>query len=328
MSETTRLADVLDRQREEEREQALRTLLTRPLLAAGDPALALVRRHAEYLREWFARETGWWLTVERGCARLYKRPVALDDATRGQPGFDRDRYVLLCLACAVLERSDAQITLRTLGERLLEAVADPELAARGFAFTLEPIRERRALVQVCRLLLELRVLARVAGDEEAYVNEAGDVLYDVNRRALAALPASTRGASYIAATDPDAPFERRLGTLVEEYAPDSAEGARAAVRHRLARRLLDDPVTYYDELGEDERQYLATQRGPMAQRLAQASGLTAELRAEGIALVDGDGDLTDEELPAIGTEAHATLLVAGYLSAAARERPGTLSASI
>ena len=105
MSETTRLADVLDRQREEEREQALRTLLTRPLLAAGDPALALVRRHAEYLREWFARETGWWLTVERGCARLYKRPVALDDATRGQPGFDRDRYVLLCLACAVLERS-------------------------------------------------------------------------------------------------------------------------------------------------------------------------------------------------------------------------------
>ena len=55
---TTRLADVLDRQREEEREQAVRALLRRPLLATGDPALALVRRHSDYLRDWFSRETG------------------------------------------------------------------------------------------------------------------------------------------------------------------------------------------------------------------------------------------------------------------------------
>jgi uncharacterized protein (TIGR02678 family) len=326
MSEaTTRLADVLDRQREEEREQALRALLRQPLLATGDPALALVRRHSDYLRDWFARETGWPLLVERGCARLYKRPAVTSDATRGQPELDRDRYVVLCLACAVLERADAQVTLKTLGERLLEAAADPELAARGFAFTLESIRERRALVQVCRFLLEHGVLGRVAGDEEAYVNRSGDVLYDVNRRALAALPASARGASYIAATHPDLSFETRLDALVEEYVPDSAEGARTAARHRLARRLLDDAVTYHDELDDDERQYLATQRGPLSTRLAQAAGLTPELRAEGVALVDRDGELSDAHLPAIGTEAHVTLLVAEHLAAAARERPGALA---
>lgn len=109
----------------------------RPLMPAGDPALELVRRHAGYLRDWFARETGWNLQVERQCARLYKRPAALDDPTRGLPEFDQDRYVLLCLACAVLERAESQITLRSLGERLLEAAADPDLAACGFFFTLE-----------------------------------------------------------------------------------------------------------------------------------------------------------------------------------------------
>jgi uncharacterized protein (TIGR02678 family) len=328
-ADVPRLADVLDRQRDEERERAVRALLMRPLLADGDPSLALVRRHVEYLRDWFGRETGWTLRIERGCARLYKRPAATDDRTRGLPNFDRDRYVLLCLACAVLERADLQITLRALGERLLEAVADPELAVRGFSFTLEPIRERRALVQVCRFLLDTGVLARVAGDEEAYVNRSGDVLYDVNRRVLAALPASARGASWIeTAPSAEAPanttanttaanLDARLAALVEEYVPDSVEGRRTAARHGVARRMLDDPVVYHDELTDDERQYLASQRGPMSARLAQGAGLEPELRAEGIALVDPESELSDEQMPSVGTEGHATLLVAEYLAEAA-----------
>jgi uncharacterized protein (TIGR02678 family) len=77
------LQDVLTHQQGEERERALRALLMRPLMSASQPELDLVRRHAEYLREWFARETGWNLQVEGQCARLYKRPAILDDATRG-----------------------------------------------------------------------------------------------------------------------------------------------------------------------------------------------------------------------------------------------------
>lgn len=318
------LQDVLAHQQTEERERALRALLMRPLMSAGEPELELVRRHAEYLREWFGRETGWNLQVERQCARLYKRPATLDDATRGLAQFDRDRYVLLCLACAVLERAESQITLRALGERLLEAAADPDLAARGFTYTLEGARERRSLVSICRLLLDFGVLARIAGDEEAYVNQSGDVLYDVHRRVLARLPAGTRGASLIAMMQPDLEFEGRLAALVEEYVPDSPDGRRMALRYRLARRLLDDPVLYHDELTADERDYLANQRGPMAHRLAQAAGLTAELRAEGLALVDADGELTDKHMPAVGTEAHATLLVAEYLARAAQADAHTI----
>jgi uncharacterized protein (TIGR02678 family) len=318
------LRDVLTHQLEEERERALRALLMKPLMSAGDPELEFVRRHAGYLREWFGRETGWNLQVERQCARLYKRPATLDDATRGLPEFDRDRYVLLCLACAVLERAESQVTLRALGERLLEAAADPELAARGFTYTLEGARERRALVSICRLLLQFGVLARVAGDEEAYVNQSGDVLYDVHRRVLARLPAGTAGPSLIAITQPDLDFEGRLAALVDEYVADSPEGRRAALRHRLSRLLLDDPVLYHDRLTPEERDYLASQRGPMAYRLAQAAGLTAELRAEGITLVDSDGELSDKHLPAVGTEAHATLLIAEYLARAAQSDLATI----
>jgi uncharacterized protein (TIGR02678 family) len=320
------LKDVLKLQEAEERERALRALLMRPLMPAGDPALELVRRHAAYLRDWFARETGWNLQVERQCARLYKRAAAVDDATRGLPDFDQDRYVLLCLACAVLERAESQITLRALGERLLEAAADPELAGCGFTFTLEGARERRALVGVCRLLLELGVLLRVAGDEEGFVNQSGDVLYDVHRRVLARLPAGTRGASLIAMTLADLDFNGRLAALVDEYVPDSPEGRRMALRHRLARRLLADPVVDHDDLTEEEREYLVSQRGPMAHRLAQAAGLSAELRAEGLALVDADGELSDQQLPAVGTEAHATLLVAEHLARTARTAPERIHA--
>jgi uncharacterized protein (TIGR02678 family) len=315
------LQDVLTQQQAEQRETALRALLMRPLMSSSDPALELVRRHADYLRDWFGRETGWTLLVERHCARLYKRPATVDDATRGLPEFGRDRYVLLCLACAVLERAESQITLRSLGERLLEAAADPEFAAGGFVFTLEGARERRALVGVCRLLLALGALTRVAGDEEGFVNQSGDVLYDVQRRVLARLPAGTRGASLIAITEPHLDFEARLAALVEEYVPDSPEGRRLALRHRLARRLLDDPILYHDDLTPEEREYLSSQRGPLASRLAQGAGLTAELRAEGLALVDADGELSDKHLPAVGTEAHATLLVAEHMARSARTEP-------
>jgi uncharacterized protein (TIGR02678 family) len=312
------LADVLAHQREEEHERALRAILMHPLLLAGSPEFALVRRHARYLREWLTRETGWSLQVERECARLYKRPADAADATRGIEQYDRERYVLLCLACAVLERAEGQITLRALGERLLEAAADPLLAEHGFSCTLATVRERRNLVQVCRLLLSLGVLVRVAGDEEGYVNQSGtaDVLYDVHRRVLAALPASTRGASLIAATHPELQFDGFLAALLEEYVVDSPDGHRMAVRHRLARRLLDDPVVYLDELAPEEHDYFMNQRGPMAARLAQATGLVAESRAEGVALVDPQSELSDEFMPATGTEAHITLLVAEHLGAA------------
>lgn len=81
----------------------------------------------------------------------------------------------------------------------------------------------------------------------------------------------------------------------------------------LARRLLDDPVVYFSELSPEASAYFLNQRGPLASRLSDAAGLTPEQRAEGVALVDQDGELTDIAMPAEGTDAHATLLVAEHL---------------
>lgn len=308
-------------QREEFR-SCVRALLMTPLMSPAHEDFAAVRRQAEALREWFSRETGWILQVEREGARLYKRPGNLTDATRGLPGYDRRRYVLLCLACAVLERADPQITLCLLGERLLELAADPAL---DFTFTLETQHERRELVSVCRTLLDLRVLHRVAGDEEIFVHGRGDqadALYDVQRRLLAGMLSAARGPSTWTPQEAPVSLEERLHALVDEHAADSEEGRRTALRHQLARRLLDDPVVYVETLDPEARAYFFNQRGAMAARLCDNAGLTAEQRAEGLALVDEAGLLTDVAMPAEGTDAHVTLLVAEYLATGQRQRQG------
>jgi uncharacterized protein (TIGR02678 family) len=315
---------IRDRQQHAWRDEfrsAVRALLMTPLMSPAHEDFAAVRRHADALRDWFGRETGWVLHVERDGARLFKRPADLADVTRGLPSYDRRRYVLLCLACAVLERAEAQITLRVLGERLLQLAADPLLASLDFTFTLGAQQERRELVAVCRTLLELGVLQRVAGDEEAFVQGAGDsadALYDVQRRVLAGMLAAVRGPSTWAREDAPATLDARLSALIDEHVPDSEEGRRTALRHQIARRLLDDPVIYIDTLDPASRSYFVNQRGAMATRLCEATGLIAEQRAEGLALTDETGSLTDVAMPAEGTDAHVTLLVAEYLAGTTR----------
>lgn len=199
-----RIGELQARQQRDEFRLGVRALLMQPLMAPSHEDFPAVRRQADTLRDWFSREAGWLLQVERDGARLYKRPAHLLDATRGLKDFDRRRYILLCLACAVLERADPQITLHMLGERVMEMAAEPTLAARQFSFTLRTAAERRDLVAVCRNLLELGVLQRVAGDEDGFVDghaggESSDALYDVQRRLLAGMLAAVRGPSTWAA---------------------------------------------------------------------------------------------------------------------------------
>ncbi|WP_172386810.1 TIGR02678 family protein [Streptomyces sp. MNP-20] len=316
---TTPLAEVLDGQHAAELRKAARALLKQPLiLARGRYAeeFRLVRRHAVELREWFDRNTGWPLRVDAESARLHKTPGVLDDAThpareaaRAAAPFTRRRYVLLCLALGALERGESQIALGRLADQIVLDAADPQLVATGIQFTLDRRDERLDLAAVVRLLLDLGVLRRVAGDEEAYVSGAGDVLYDVERRVLAGLLATRRGPSTVQAeTAAD-----RLVQLVAETALDSDELRFRAMRQTLTRRLLDDPVLYYDELSDTELTYLTRQRGFLTARVADLTGLVPEIRAEGIAMVDPEDDLTDVRMPEQGTHGHVTLLLAERL---------------
>ena len=256
--------------------------------------------------------------MDREGARLFKRPANLSDDTRGMPSYNKRRYVLLCLACAVLERADPQITLQLLGERVMQWASEATLQSRGFEFTLRTAADRRDLVAVCRTLLEYGVLQRVAGAEEGFIHDGNgtqhDALYDVQRRMLAGMLAAVRGPSTWRSEDAPIGFEDRLRSLVVEHQVESEQGRRDTLRHHLARRLLDDPVIYTASLDPDVQAYFINQRGTMASRLCEAAALTAEQRAEGLALTDESGQLTDVSMPAEGTEAHATLLVAEHLA--------------
>jgi len=320
------IIDYQDRYQQDECRNALRAMLMQPLMTGDHPEFAIVRRHADTLREWFVHHAGWNLHIERECARLYKRPADLTDDTRGLPSFDRRRYVLLCLAAAVLERAEPQITLHLMGERLLILASDPELTKLGFGFTLETIYERRELVAVCRRLLDWGVLAREAGDEDSYIQcAAGDALYNIRRRVLAGIFAAARGPSTWLPEESPHQLENRLAALVAEHVTDSEDGRKTAMRHNLVRRLLDDPVVYFNNLNADSRTYLLHQRGQMARRLCDASGLIAEQRAEGVALIDEDGFLTDISMPGNGTDSHATLLVAEFLAKGLRDNNAVAS---
>lgn len=329
--DSQRIGDLQKAQQHDEFSRGLRALLMRPLMAAGHEDFSAVRRQAERLRDWFARETGWPLHVDREGARLFKRPANLNDDTRGIPTYDKRRYVLLCLACAVLERADPQITLQLLGERVMQWASDSTLESRGFKFTLRTAADRRDLVAVCRTLLEQGVLQRVAGEEESFIHDGSgtqhDALYDVQRRMLAGMLAAVRGPSTWRAEDAPIEFEDRLRSLVVEHQVESEQGRRDALRHHLARRLLDDPVIYTASLDPDAQAYFINQRGTMASRLCEAAALTAEQRAEGLALTDESGQLTDVSMPAEGTEAHATLLVAEHLAQRLRLDPRTAGAT-
>ncbi|GIG60566.1 hypothetical protein Lfu02_49380 [Longispora fulva] len=316
----TRRKPALPQERSARFQRAVRTLLARPLLVAGlaDPDLfRLIRSQAAELRDWFDRETGWRLVVDAQTARLFKTVPTVHDATypardpRSGAPFGRRRYVLTCLALGALERADSQVTLGRLAEQILMAAADPDLTAAGIVFALDNREERSDLIAVVRLLLDWGALHRVAGDEEAYLGASGDALYDVDRRVISGLLTGSRGPSTI--TEPT--FEARMRALTAEVMPDTEELRNRSLRHRLTRKLLEEPVVYYDELTAEELSYLTRQRAAILGRITEATGLVGEVRAEGIAMVDPDDELTDIRMPAQGMLSHLTLLLAGHIAA-------------
>lgn len=326
------LTDVLTRNLLDERRSAMRALLMRPLLPPEHPVFPLVRRHAQWLRDWLARETGWALRVESDFVRLAKEPPDSGDGTRAarsgprpaDPPLGRRRYTLLCLALAALEKGGGQVTLGRIGELVIAAAAAPELAAAGLRFELRTQDDRRDLVAVVRLLLHLAVLARVAGDEDAYIRGERDVLYDVNRRILATLLITRRGPSLVEGVEALADgLGERISAVAARFVVDTPEARNRALRQRLTARLLDDPVVYLADLSAEEQAYLASQRHAIVARIHEATGLIAEIRAEGIAMVDPEGELSDEPIPAEGTEGHIALLLADLLArSAATHGPG------
>jgi hypothetical protein len=321
-----------DQQAQHERRRAVRALLVSPLLHADRDleAFRLVRRHADWLRQWFAHEAGWTLTVDTTLARLRKVPGTLGDGTRpararrSDAPFSRRRYVLLCLALATLETSDPQVALGRLADQIVGSVAgDPQLADAGIAFDLDTRDQRRDLVAVVRLLLDLGVLRHVDGADTDYV--AGPAMRCTRStvppcrpcwRRAARRPASTPTTSRTASPpwSPRWPPTRPMPATGPSVF--TSPGACWMIRSCTSMTSTTTSVAY-----------LTGQRSRLVGAIVEATGLEPEVRAEGIAMVDERGDATDVEVPDQGTDGHLTLLVAEELArrlrAAVRQRrPG------
>ena len=83
------------------------------------------------------------------------------------------------------------------------------------------------------------------------------------------LLSSTRGPSTVAAHG----VRRTARGTHPEPVPETEDLRNLTFRRRITRRLLADPVLYYDELDEDERAYLIGQRHAITRRIEEATGL-------------------------------------------------------
>jgi uncharacterized protein (TIGR02678 family) len=295
-----------------ERRTAARLLLAHPLVTSTGPhsdTFPLIRRHADWLAQRFQQVFGYRLLVEASYARLFKAGLGpnsghrLERPSTGTP-FTPRTYAYLTLALSVLVTAPEQLLLSQLVADLRAAAVDAgiEITDTGRQ------AERRTLAAALRQLVDWGVLVETEGQVTAVAEERdGEALLTVDRDLARAVVAGPLAQS------------RDGADLVRRAADPGFGGPRTYVR----RRLVETPVVHLDDLTDAEREWLRTRQRREAQAFSELLGLEAEIRAEGIALIDTDDDLTDLHLPGTGTVAQAALLLVERLVERLRpEDPG------
>lgn len=303
----------------EEYQRAARQVLRHPLITATYPdstTLPLVRRWASQLREDLAESLGYTLVSTGDTIRLRRVQDALDPSrparTRAKKPFDRRRYAYLVLTMSALGRSGSQISL----SELADAVAAEAGRVDGLGMDTGRKADRDAFVDAVAWLEARGALRMADGSAADWVNdpERAEALYDIDRDIVGAVYAPSRVLQHL---------DSVTGLLGDAADTGPAQGVNAERRRagRRARRLvLENPVVYYADADESLRGLL---RSPaLAEDLQRLTGLPLERRAEGVALINTGGRLTDVTFPGTGTVAQAALLlcarIAGYLQRNAR----------
>jgi uncharacterized protein (TIGR02678 family) len=292
-------------------QQLVRRLLRHPLLTFhtdGPELLGRVREWEDVLRADLDALLRYRLDLSPTCARLVKRPLESDArhpvrTGRGRP-FDRQRYAYLCLLLAVVSGAGSQIVLSELAELLTRRAADIE----GLGFDPDRYADRLALIDVVRWLEETGVMRVHEGTTTAWARDPDrDALYDIDHDVALRLfqpPAVLQSVE-------------QADELLDEAYGSGREAQRRRVRQRLVRRLVETPAVLVADLAPDERDYLQREAASIALDVERLTGLPVERRAEGMALIDTSGTMSDLPFPANGTVAQVALLLCGELVARA-----------
>lgn len=285
-------AEVLDRLGEIDQADVVRcarVLLRRPLLRAGgqdSELLPLVYRHRMPLTELFSSVLGYRLVVERRFARLYKTGPG-NDPTRGEPTLSPRGYAYLALSLACLTGVGPQTLLSRLVTDVRAAAAQVDIEVS------DDLGELRAFAAALRHLVALGVLSETEGTVTGLVGESGaEALLTIDTTLLGQLVAGPIGVA-------ESPTE-----LVELAERPGVRGVEQTVR----RRLVEQPVTYYADLAEEEATWLRRRARPESRLLERCFGLLTETRLEGVAVTDPEDYLTDLAFPGLSTVSRIALL--------------------
>ncbi len=297
-----------------EYQQAARQVLRHPLITAAYPdktTLPLVRKWAPQLRQDLTETLGYTLVGNGDTIRLRRVQDALDPTrpahTRAKKPFDRRRYAYLVLTMSALGRSGSQIAL----SELADAVAAEAGRIDGLGMDTERKADRDAFVDAVAWLETRGALRMADGSAVDWVNDPGraEALYDIDRDVVGAVYAPSRVLQHLGSV---------TELLGDAASAGPAQGINAERRRagRQARRLvLENPVVYYADVDDSLRGLLKSPA--LAEDLERLTGLPLERRAEGVALINAGGRLTDVTFPGTGTVAQAALLlcarIAGYL---------------
>lgn len=257
--------------------RALRILLARPLLLRSEEAesFRLIATQRRDLREWFESNLGWRLYIDLpgGIARLHKRSLAKDPrrglrrVSGSKRAFDPLRYQLLCLVCAELLRRPHQ-TMGDLADTIEQVTASDEQLAN---FDTTRHVHRLAFVDVLVWMQERGVIEATAGRFEAFSStEKSDAVLRARTHLIPQLLSCetppSRVASLAQAHTPDEWIEalskERRDTHFEQEPQSMDQSQRnLRARHRILRRLVDDPVMDLKELSAPELHYLQSPSG-------------------------------------------------------------------
>ncbi|WP_024804772.1 DUF2398 family protein [Nocardia sp. BMG51109] len=292
-------------------QRAARVILANHLVTRGFPdriALPLIRRWATELREDLAELFGYRLEVTETTARLFPVLDRLDaDRPARTPAdrvFDRRRYAYLALALAALGRAGDQITLSELADQ----VASYTTRVEGLELSTDRAADRDAFVDAIAWLAARGAVALADGDAGGWAAdpEAGEALYDIDRSVVFAIFRPPRVLQHLHSV---------RGLLADESdgaAPGSARRTRTAAASRVRRALVELPVVYAEQLPDDERALLGSEK--VVAEVELLTGLRAERRAEGVALIDVSGRFSDMRFPGTGTLAQVALLLIGEIA--------------
>lgn len=305
----------------EDVQQAAIALLNRHWITkTKDPALfILVKDHYESLRDWFHDRAGFSLLLTRHFAKLEKIPGSFQP-WMGMGSFYSSRdYALFTYGLWYMEGcGDAE---QFLLSEMVDAIRD-HLLSLDVTMDWTLYEHRLSMARALKKLRELDVLVSVEGEETDWAREGGysNVLYEASplaRYILRRFPKELM--AYSTMEDLIAPQAAAIAT--EDGSAMEAAGAVQIRRHKIFRRLMQEPAVYDWQWTEDERRYVLSQRSWIIEQMRGMLRLEGRRFREGILFtwseLSGEMDL----FPTLAGQTDLLMLFAGELRRVIQAEP-------